>query len=52
MNIHELTSAKVSGFGRQKEPPEIYRGAENAITFIPKIKIEVGALMQKPEPIS
>jgi nitrogen regulatory protein P-II 1 len=36
-----LTSSEVSGFGRQKGHTEIYRGAEYAISFVPKTKIEV-----------
>jgi nitrogen regulatory protein P-II 2 len=31
----------VMGFGHQKEPAEIYRGTENAVSFIPKVKIDV-----------
>jgi nitrogen regulatory protein P-II 2 len=31
----------VKGFGRQKGHREIYRGAEYAVSFVPKIKIEV-----------
>ncbi|HJO87070.1 MAG TPA: P-II family nitrogen regulator [Rhodospirillales bacterium] len=41
IGIQGLTSSEVSGFGRQKGHTEIYRGAEYAISFIPKIKIEV-----------
>jgi nitrogen regulatory protein P-II 2 len=36
-----LTVTEVSGFGRQKGHTEIYRGAEYAITFVPKLRIEV-----------
>ncbi len=36
-----LTSSEVSGFGRQKGHTEIYRGAEYAISFAPKTKVEV-----------
>ena len=39
--IQGLTSSEVSGFGRQKGHTEIYRGAEYAISFVPKTKIEV-----------
>ncbi len=35
-----LTVSEVKGFGRQKGHTEIYRGAEYAISFLPKIKIE------------
>ena len=36
-----MTVTEVKGFGRQKGHTEIYRGAEYAINFVPKIKIEV-----------
>jgi nitrogen regulatory protein P-II 2 len=36
-----MTTSEVSGFGRQKGHTEIYRGAEYAISFVPKIKIEI-----------
>ena len=36
-----LTVSEVKGYGRQKGHTEIYRGAEYAIDFLPKIKIEV-----------
>ena len=39
--IQGLTATEVSGFGRQKGHTEIYRGAEYAINFLPKVKIEV-----------
>jgi nitrogen regulatory protein P-II 2 len=31
----------VKGYGRQKGHTEIYRGAEYAVSFLPKLKIEV-----------
>ena len=36
-----LTVTEVKGYGRQKGHTEIYRGAEYAVSFLPKIKIEV-----------
>ncbi len=36
-----LTVCEVKGFGRQKGHTELYRGAEYAIDFLPKIRIEV-----------
>ena len=41
IGVEGLTTSEVSGFGRQKGHTEIYRGAEYAINFVPKIKIEV-----------
>src|SRR5919205_4380366 len=39
--VHGLTVTEVKGYGRQKGHTEIYRGAEYAVNFLPKIKIEV-----------
>ena len=36
-----LTITEVKGYGRQKGQTEIYRGAEYAINFLPKVKVEV-----------
>ena len=41
MGVAGLTVTEVKGFGRQKGHTEIYRGAEYAVNFVPKIKIEV-----------
>jgi nitrogen regulatory protein P-II 2 len=41
IGIQGLTVSEVSGFGRQKGHTEIYRGAEYAISFVPKTKIEI-----------
>lgn len=39
--IEGLTVSEVKGYGRQKGQTEIYRGAEYAVNFLPKVKIEV-----------
>ena len=36
-----LTVTEVKGYGRQKGHTEIYRGAEYAVSFLPKLKVEV-----------
>jgi nitrogen regulatory protein P-II 2 len=36
-----MTATEVKGYGRQKGHSEIYRGAEYAINFLPKIRVEV-----------
>ena len=41
MGIQGLTVTEVKGYGRQKGHTEIYRGAEYAVSFLPKLKIEV-----------
>jgi nitrogen regulatory protein P-II 2 len=38
--VHGMTVTEVKGYGRQKGHTEIYRGAEYAVNFLPKIKIE------------
>ena len=42
VGVSGLTVSEVKGFGRQKGHTEIYRGAEYAVNFLPKLKIEVG----------
>lgn len=41
LGIEGLTVSEVKGYGRQKGQTEIYRGAEYAVNFLPKLKIEV-----------
>ena len=41
IGVHGLTVTEVKGYGRQKGHTEIYRGAEYAVNFLPKLKIEV-----------
>ncbi|HEV3418195.1 MAG TPA: P-II family nitrogen regulator [Pirellulales bacterium] len=39
--VQGMTVTEVRGFGRQKGQKETYRGAEYAVDFLPKVKIEV-----------
>ena len=41
IGIQGLTVYEAKGFGRQKGHTELYRGAEYAVDFLPKIKIEL-----------
>ncbi len=41
IGVHGMTVSEVKGYGRQKGHTEIYRGAEYAVNFLPKIKVEV-----------
>ena len=41
IGIKGMTVTEVKGFGRQKGHTELYRGAEYAVEFLPKIKLEV-----------
>ncbi len=42
IGIHGMTVTEVKGYGRQKGHTEIYRGAEYAVNFLPKVRVEVG----------
>jgi nitrogen regulatory protein P-II 2 len=41
MGVHGMTVTEVKGYGRQKGHTEIYRGAEYAVNFLPKLRIEI-----------
>ena len=41
IGIKGMTVTEVKGFGRQKGHTELYRSAEYAVDFLPKIKLEV-----------
>jgi len=41
LGIHGMTVTEVKGYGRQKGHTEIYRGAEYAVSFLPKLRVEV-----------
>jgi nitrogen regulatory protein PII len=36
-----MTVTEVKGYGRQKGHTEIYRGTEYAVSFLPKVRVEV-----------
>ena len=41
IGVHGMTVSEVKGYGRQKGHTEIYRGAEYAVNFLPKVRVEV-----------
>ena len=41
IGVHGMTVTEVKGYGRHKGHTDIYRGAEYAVSFLPKLKIEV-----------
>ena len=41
VGVQGMTVSEVKGYGRQRGHTEIYRGAEYAVNFLPKMKIEV-----------
>ena len=49
IGVQGMTITEVKGYGRQKGHTELYRGAEYAVTFLPKIKIEVAVPSEQVE---
>lgn len=41
IGVQGITVTEVRGHGRQRGHTEFYRGAEYAVSFVPKVKIEV-----------
>lgn len=41
LGVQGLTVSEVRGYGRQRGHTEVYRGAEYAVEFVPKIKLEI-----------
>jgi len=39
--VQGMTVSEVQGFGRQRGHTEVYRGAEYAVSFVPKVRVEV-----------
>ena len=44
IGVKGMTVTEVKGFGRQKGHTELYRGAEYAVDFLPKVKLEVALI--------
>src|SRR5215467_5961081 len=51
VGVHGMTVTEVKGYGRQKGHTEIYRGTEYAVSFLPKLKIEVANYSDKTDKI-
>ncbi len=51
LGIEGLTVTEVKGFGRQKGQTEIYSGAEYAVNFLPKVKIEIAIPDKLEKPV-
>jgi nitrogen regulatory protein P-II 2 len=47
IGVHGMTVTEVKGYGRQKGHMEIYRGAEYAVNFLPKVRIEVAVASEQ-----
>jgi nitrogen regulatory protein PII len=51
LGIEGLTVSEVRGYGRQRGHKEVYRGAEYAISFVPKLKIEIAVTDDRAEDV-
>ena len=47
VGVQGMTVTEVKGYGRQKGHMEIYRGAEYAVNFLPKIRLEIGVASEQ-----
>ena len=51
IGVHGMTVTEVKGYGRQRGHTEIYRGTEYAVSFLPKLKIEVAVASSQAEKV-
>jgi len=51
LGVQGMTVTEVKGYGRQKGHTEIYRGAEYAVSFLPKLKVEVAVKSEMTEAV-
>jgi nitrogen regulatory protein P-II 2 len=49
IGVHGMTVSEVKGYGRQKGHMEIYRGAEYAVNFLPKLRLEIAVASDQLE---
>jgi nitrogen regulatory protein PII len=49
--VSGMTVSEVRGFGRQRGHTEIYRGAEYAVEFVPKTRIDIAVPDHLAEPV-
>ena len=51
IGVHGMTVTEVTGYGRQKGHTEIYRGAEYAVNFLPKVRVEIAVPSDRVEQV-
>ncbi|AKE39443.1 Nitrogen regulatory protein P-II family [Corynebacterium camporealensis] len=49
--VFGLTVTEIQGFGQQRGHSEVYRGAEYATDFVPKVKLEILSTDERAEEI-
>lgn len=51
IGVQGVTLTEVRGFGRQKGHTELYRGAEYAVDFLPKVKLEIAISKEQEDAV-
>lgn len=51
VGVHGMTVTEVKGYGRQRGHTEIYRGTEYAVSFLPKLKVEVAVAASQADKV-
>ena len=51
IGVDGMTVSEVQGYGRQKGHTEIYRGTEYAVSFLPKLKIEIAVSSEQVDTV-
>jgi nitrogen regulatory protein P-II 2 len=51
IGVQGMTVTEVKGYGRQKGHTEIYRGAEYAVNFLPKLRVEVAVSEEQADKV-
>ncbi|SPH16735.1 Nitrogen regulatory protein P-II [Defluviimonas aquaemixtae] len=51
IGVRGMMVSEIKGFGAQSGHTEIYRGAEYAVNFVPKVKIEIAVTEALAEPV-
>ena len=52
IGVTGMTVTEVKGYGRQQGRSELYRGAEYAIEFVPKVKLEIAVLEDRVDEVT
>ena len=51
LGVQGMTVTEVKGYGRQKGHTELYRGAEYAISFLPKVMLQIAVRHEMVEAV-
>jgi nitrogen regulatory protein P-II 2 len=51
IGVNGMTVTEVKGYGRQKGHKEVYRGAEYAVNFLPKVRLEIAVSTDRADKV-